>query len=235
MEVTFRYDRDDWTAVSAETFRLWLHRLRPMTAEERVGGVACLIASLLALPTLLAVLAVGVWIGLAWYVLAALALMLPLPCLMIFAVLRPSEDGTKRGLVQELIFAWKWEGRLVAETRQKHGRHFRRLEAAGQLELGHQYVLRLEEAALALTTTYPPNGATSTTQQSRWSWDSVVGVERTDRLLLIHAGDGSMLCVSRSAFADEEEEAAFVGEVEVRRAASREHVMMRLLPADVGV
>jgi hypothetical protein len=152
-------------------------------------------------------------------------LLLPLPCATIYAVLAPSEEKSKRGLVHEFIFAWRWEERLVAAMREKRDREHRRLEAAGRLELGYRYVLRAEAEDLVLITIWPAAGGAAKTQEDRRAWGTITQVERVDRLLLIHAADGTMTGVARSAFADGSEEEAFVRLVEARRAAGRERVL----------
>jgi hypothetical protein len=173
-------------------------------------------------PGLLALLAAGLWSGgVAWHWLAAAAAALPVPCAVVAAVMRPWDNNTKRGLSYELIFAMGLEGRLVEHVRERHGRHFRKLEEAGALDLGHRYRLRLEPHELALTTEYPAADGVAATQEYRRAWDTVAGVERTDRLILLLADDGTVLFVPRSAFADAAEEGAFVAEVEALLRSAR--------------
>jgi hypothetical protein len=226
VEVTFQHSRDDWTAVSVETFCLWLHRLKPMTAEERVGSTFFLIVSVLAIFGLLGFVVAGAWLNFAWYQIVGAALVLGLPCLVIRAVLHPSDNNSKRGLFHEMIFHLKWQDQLVAKMREKHDRHFRRMEAAGQLDLRHRYVCRIEDETLVWITTYPTQSTSATTQEDRIPWLAVTGIERGERLLGIHLDTGGILGVPRSAFADGQAEESFVSAAEARRAASRERVMV---------
>lgn len=217
MEVTFQYSRDDWTAISVETFRLWLHRLKPMTTEERVGYVFFLILSVLAFFGMLGFVAVAPRLDFDWYWLVGAILLLSLSCLMIAAVLRPSANNTKRGLYHELVFLWKLQDRLIAKERIKQDRLFRRQEAAGLLALGIRYVCRIEEETLVWVTTFLAQPPWATIQEERIPWFAVTGVERGEQLLVIHLDQRGMLCIPRSAFAGAEEEESFVRAAEARR------------------
>ncbi len=213
MEVSFRYSRGDLAAVSAERFRLWLHRLRPMTAAELAVSVLSVGAAALTILGLVSFVAAGAWLGLAWPQLVGAALTAGLPCLLARDALRSPADGPTRGLVHELIFRWGWQDRLVGALRERHDRHYRRLETAGRLDLSARYVCRIEEDALLLSTASLEPAAL---REDRFPWPTIIGVERGDPLLLIHFSQGHALAVPRSAFADGQQEEVFVRGVEGR-------------------
>jgi hypothetical protein len=222
VEVSYKYTRNDWTLISTECSRRWLHRLKPLTAKERVGYIFFLSLSLLALTALLTFLAVAHWLGFAWYYLASAALLLPFPCLIIHAVVWPSAGKNKRGLYHELLFQGKLEDGAVAKFRDSHDRRLRRMEAAGQLNLAIRYTLRLDPEELVQRVAWED---VSTTQEHHYSWGNVLDIERGEQLLIFSLADVGILCVPRSAFASAEQEGEFLASAERFRRISREGVL----------
>jgi YcxB-like protein len=225
VEVTFQFTRDDCVEVHRESYRLWLHRLVPLSAEERVGYLFCLIVSVLAVVALLGTVAAGIILDFDWYIFLIAAVVLPFPCLMILAVLRVSAGGTKRGLYHELIFRWNLQDDLLASVSRRYDRDLSKQEKAGMLDLGHRYLVRLDAEHVALITDYPLREGPATTQEDRYPWNAVTAIDRTETMLYFRLAGGGILSVPRRAFAGMEEE-DFVRTAEERRTACRQHVMV---------
>jgi hypothetical protein len=217
MEVEFRYTRQDWVCLNTRTYKEWLYSRRPLTSCEFWLSGFFLVVSILGGTGLLVFFGAAVWSGLAWYYVVVPAALIVFCCGMAMEVLRPHRPV--RGMFIDLAFRMHLEGELIEKYKVRTDAFCRRQEEAGQLNLGHRYLLRIDPAGYTLTTEWPPTEAGTARQENRTEWDVVTAIERDGSMLCFTSGTAGTLMVPCSAFAGDQACQRFAETAEEYRAA----------------
>jgi hypothetical protein len=216
MEVSFHFTRDDWVLINMHIYKNWLYSLKPLSGGEYglcwffllfslVGGIGCLVF-----------LGMSIWLNLGWYYVVGSALLPIFFSGMALEVLNPRRAPV-RGLFHELTFRLHLDNRLLEAVKKRRDRSFRRLEENGKLNLGHQYLLRIDPVGYTSVTEFPSPGGPPTRQEIRRAWSEVTAIDRTEHLVGFKVGDAGYDFLPRTAFRDEETYQRFARTAEAYR------------------
>ena len=203
MEVQYAYTRDDWVHINVQTYKDWLHALRPLSDVEYWTCWFLLVFSLLAALGCLVFLGYAIWFNQAWYLVVGSVVVFVLLCGMVLEVLHPRREAV-RGLFQELIFRLHWEPQLIAKATSQKEQYFRRLEDQGQLNLGHRYHVRIDPEGYTLTVDFPAASGPAARQETQRAWSEVRSIHLDERMLFLKIGDAGYEAIPRSAFGTDE-------------------------------
>jgi hypothetical protein len=216
MEIQFSYSRDDWAHIDMQNYKDWLYAQRPLSNTEYATCWLLLVFSVLGAIATLAFVVRAVWLGQAWYVMTGVMVLLFM-CGIFLEIIHPRREAV-RGLIFELIFRLHLEEGLIERVRRQRDRHFRELEAKGQLNLSQRYVVRIDPGGYTRVTEYPKAAGPPTRQEVRRPWSEVTELRGDERVLFIQLGIVGNDPVPRSAFADDEAYQRFAKAAEEYRA-----------------